>query len=167
MSNVNFYFFINLTKKYHQLQWLLSTLLQRIWKGKKGERKRPFSGDQLSYCVDNRLENLMVSKTPSIHSFQILVTNFRNIWTASLDFLITFSIEMMQIRDNFPEIRWNYSENNHTDLVPNKTQGNVIKLQTNIAAFTQMKNMGKVTGQAVKENKNLFLGGNRARYVSF
>lgn len=123
-----------------------------------GREKRERGKDHIqviTYCVDNRLETLTVSKTPSIHSFQILVTNLRNIWIA-LDFLIIFSIGMMQIRDNFPEIRWNYSEDDHTDLVPNKSHGNVIKLQTNIAAFTQMKNTGKVTGQAVKENKNLF-----------
>lgn len=64
----------------------------------------------------------------------------------------------MQIRDNFPEIRWSYFEPNHTDLVvliPQQIMRKCNQFTDYIAEFTQMKITGKVTGQAVKENKNL------------
>lgn len=64
----------------------------------------------------------------------------------------------MQIRDNFPEIRWSYSEPNHADLValiPQQIMRKCNQFTDYIAEFTQMKTAGKVTGQAVKENINL------------
>jgi len=45
---------------------------------KKREEKRTLSaGDKLWFCIENRLETL--THTPAIHSFQMLVTNLRNI----------------------------------------------------------------------------------------
>lgn len=63
---------------------------------------------------------------------------------------------MMQIRDNFPEIRLSYSEPNHTALVVVITQqttrkGN--KFTDYIGKYAQMKITGKATGQAVKKTK--------------
>lgn len=64
----------------------------------------------------------------------------------------------MQIQDTFPEIRWSYSEPSHTDLVvliPQQIMRKCNQFTDCIVEFTQMKITGKVTSQAVKENKNL------------
>lgn len=76
------------------------------------------------------------------------------------DILIIFSIEIMQIRDNFPKIRSSYSETNHSYLVILIPQGIIRKcdhFSDYLAELIEMKITAKVTGQALEENKSLSL----------
>lgn len=85
-------------------------------KKKKGEKKiLHLAGKQLSYCTGNSLGTYVKS---SYSNFHMLVTNLRIFkFYHFSDILFIFSIEIMQIRDIYPEIRPRYSDTNHTYLV--------------------------------------------------